>query len=78
METSRFASFRLSSYYLIRAQLHFKISITDSGPKIMSLGTATSNGFKTFDIRVRAPFPDFPISPSAWIHLSLHEIHVVM
>ncbi|KAF8340465.1 glycoside hydrolase family 37 protein [Cantharellus anzutake] len=29
----------------------FQISITDSGPKIMSLGTATSNGFKTFDIR---------------------------
>ncbi len=30
-----------------------QISITDSGPKIMTLGTATSNGFKTFDIRVR-------------------------
>lgn len=29
----------------------FQISITDSGPKVMSLGTATSNGFKTFDIR---------------------------
>ncbi|EJD48867.1 alpha,alpha-trehalase-neutral trehalase [Auricularia subglabra TFB-10046 SS5] len=29
----------------------FQISITDSGPKLMSLGTATSNGFKTFDIR---------------------------
>ncbi|KAF9514597.1 glycoside hydrolase family 37 protein [Hydnum rufescens UP504] len=29
----------------------FQISITDSGPKIMSLGTATSNGFKSFDIR---------------------------
>ena len=32
----------------------FQISITDAGPKILSLGTATSNGFKTFDIRVRS------------------------
>jgi len=31
----------------------FQISVTDAGPKLMSLGTATSNGFKTFDIRVR-------------------------
>lgn len=30
----------------------FQISITDAGPKLMALGTATSNGFKTFDIRV--------------------------
>lgn len=30
----------------------FQISITDAGPKTMALGTATSNGFKTFDIRV--------------------------
>jgi len=30
----------------------FQISITDSGPKVMSLGTATSNGFKSFDVRV--------------------------
>lgn len=30
----------------------FQISVTDAGPKLMSLGTATSNGFKTFDIRV--------------------------
>ncbi|KAG8716154.1 alpha,alpha-trehalase nth1 [Ceratobasidium sp. 394] len=29
----------------------FQISVTDSGPKVMSLGTATSNGFKSFDIR---------------------------
>ncbi|PCH42090.1 glycoside hydrolase family 37 protein [Wolfiporia cocos MD-104 SS10] len=29
----------------------FQISITDAGPKLMSLGTATSNGFKSFDIR---------------------------
>ncbi|KAF9818859.1 hypothetical protein IEO21_02515 [Rhodonia placenta] len=29
----------------------FQISVTDAGPKLMSLGTATSNGFKTFDIR---------------------------
>lgn len=30
----------------------FQISVTDAGPKTMALGTATSNGFKTFDIRV--------------------------
>ncbi|KAF8126946.1 alpha,alpha-trehalase-neutral trehalase [Boletus edulis] len=29
----------------------FQISVTDAGPKWMALGTATSNGFKTFDIR---------------------------
>ncbi|GBE87888.1 trehalase-domain-containing protein [Sparassis latifolia] len=29
----------------------FQISITDAGPKLMALGTATSNGFKSFDIR---------------------------
>jgi alpha,alpha-trehalase len=34
----------------------FQISVTDAGPKMMALGTATSNGFKTFDIRVRS-FP---------------------
>jgi alpha,alpha-trehalase len=32
----------------------FQISITDAGPKMMALGTATSNGFKTFDVRVSA------------------------
>jgi len=31
----------------------FQISITDSGPKVMTLGTATSNGHKSFDVRVR-------------------------
>ena len=31
----------------------FQISVTDAGPKLIPLGTATSNGFKTFDIRVR-------------------------
>ncbi|KAG8928293.1 alpha,alpha-trehalase nth1 [Tulasnella sp. 418] len=29
----------------------FQISVTDSGPKLLSLGTATSNGYKSFDIR---------------------------
>ncbi|KAN0092931.1 glycoside hydrolase family 37 protein [Tylopilus felleus] len=29
----------------------FQISVSDAGPKFMALGTATSNGFKTFDIR---------------------------
>lgn len=32
----------------------FQISVMDAGPKILSLGTATSNGFKSFDIRVRS------------------------
>jgi len=31
----------------------FQISVTDSGPKIVTLGTASSNGVKTFDVRVR-------------------------
>lgn len=30
---------------------NFQISITDSGPKVFNLGTATSNGYKGFDIR---------------------------
>jgi alpha,alpha-trehalase len=30
---------------------NFQISITDSGPKVLSLGTATSNGYKGVDIR---------------------------
>lgn len=30
----------------------FQICITDAGPKLLSLGTATSNGFKSYDIRV--------------------------
>lgn len=30
----------------------FQISIFDSGPKLMALGTASSNAHKTFDIRV--------------------------
>jgi hypothetical protein len=34
----------------------FQISITDSGPKIVTLGTASSNGVKTFDVRVRFIF----------------------
>lgn len=34
----------------------FQISVADAGPKMMSLGTATSNGYKSFDIRVRIVF----------------------
>ncbi|PWN41816.1 trehalase-domain-containing protein [Ceraceosorus guamensis] len=30
---------------------NFQISITDSGPKVLTLGTATSNGYKGVDIR---------------------------
>jgi alpha,alpha-trehalase len=32
--------------------LSFQISVYDSGPKLMALGTASSNAHKTFDIRV--------------------------
>ena len=39
----------------------FQISVTDAGPKLMALGTATSNGFKSFDIRVSTPAA---VSPS--------------
>ncbi|WVF72189.1 hypothetical protein IAT40_007001 [Kwoniella sp. CBS 6097] len=35
---------------------NFQISIYDSGPKLLSLGTASSNAHKTFDIRVSACF----------------------
>ncbi|SNX83434.1 probable Neutral trehalase [Melanopsichium pennsylvanicum] len=30
---------------------NFQICITDSGPKVLTLGTATSNGYRGFDIR---------------------------
>jgi alpha,alpha-trehalase len=35
----------------------FQISVTDAGPKMLALGTATSNGFKSFDIRVSFSSP---------------------
>lgn len=38
--------------------ISFQISIFDSGPKLLALGTASSNAHKTFDIRVSA-FSDF-------------------
>ena len=38
----------------------FQVSITDAGPKMMALGTTTSNGFKTFDIRVRVTTSQYP------------------
>jgi alpha,alpha-trehalase len=31
----------------------FHITVQDVGPKLIALGTAASNGFKTFDIQVR-------------------------
>jgi len=34
------------------ADFSFQISVYDSGPKLMALGTASSNAHKTFDIRV--------------------------
>jgi hypothetical protein len=45
----------------------FQISVTDAGPKMMALGTATSNGFKSFDIRVRPSCP-FLLLVSQVIH----------
>ena len=32
----------------------FQIHVNDGGPKHLSLRTAVSNGYKTYDIRVRA------------------------
>lgn len=29
----------------------FQITVTDAGPRLITLGTATSNGYKSFDIR---------------------------
>ena len=42
----------------------FQISVTDAGPKMMALGTATSNGFKTFDIRVSTSIFPAIVSPT--------------
>ena len=55
----------------------FQISVTDAGPKMMALGTATSNGFKTFDIRVSL-FPPFFLLPLSHLrHRRIGHIHVV-
>jgi alpha,alpha-trehalase len=32
--------------------LCYQISVYDAGPKLISLGTASSNAYKSFDIRV--------------------------
>jgi len=29
---------------------NFQISVTDTGPKVMALGTLTSNGYRSFDV----------------------------
>jgi alpha,alpha-trehalase len=29
---------------------NFQISVTDSGPKVLALGTTTSNGYRSFDV----------------------------
>lgn len=34
----------------------YQISVYDSGPKLLALGTASSNATKTFDIRVSLTF----------------------
>lgn len=49
----------------------FQISVTDAGPKLMALGTATSNGFKSFDIRVGSA-STYTRSPA---HDSLGHLH---
>jgi hypothetical protein len=54
----------------------FQISVTDAGPKMMALGTATSNGFKTFDIRVRHP-NNFIYFVSDLIFDSIGHIHAI-
>jgi alpha,alpha-trehalase len=33
----------------------FQIGVVDAGPKLMSLGTASSNAYKSHDIRVSPP-----------------------
>ena len=38
-----------------KANVSFQISIYDSGPKLLALGTASSNAHKTFDVRVSHP-----------------------
>lgn len=48
MVTSRF----VLSLCLNAGSPSLQITVTDSGPKLITLGTATSNGVKTFDIRV--------------------------
>ena len=30
---------------------NFQIAATDTGPKVFSLGTASSNGYKSFEVR---------------------------
>lgn len=42
-----------AEYQGLDRAISYQISVTDAGPKFMSLGTATSNGYKSFDIRVR-------------------------
>lgn len=41
---------------------NFQISITDSGPKVLSLGTAASNGYRGVDIRGVSTLSSFSIS----------------
>jgi alpha,alpha-trehalase len=53
----------------------FQISVTDAGPKMMALGTATSNGFKTFDIRVSLSTSFLYLSFSHLRH-NRHRAHI--
>lgn len=56
----------------------FQISVTDAGPKMMALGTATSNGFKTFDIRVSfSPPLSFIYLFLMYVILDVGHIYVV-
>lgn len=43
---------------------NFQIAVTDSGPKVLALGTTASNGYRTFDVSVCAaslPGDDGPL-----------------
>jgi hypothetical protein len=52
----------------------FQISVTDAGPKLIPLGTATSNGFKTFDIRVCSKCIWVDTVPNTIIAGQLHAV----
>jgi len=38
---------------------NFQIAVTDTGPKVLALGTLTSNGYRSFDVRIPVALPSF-------------------
>lgn len=44
---------------------NFQISVTDTGPKVMALGTLSSNGYRSFDV-------------SSSLHEVLHAIIIIV